>query len=529
MTSDVTRAATSARDLPTPTGVDRRSRRQAGSCRSSSTGRPSIWRTVRERGERPGSSSRPGPKPVSCSRSLAGDEPAELTALGRLERSERAPQQRHGLVERLRRAATTTIGRRPPAGRRRGRARCRCRPGTPRRTRRRRPAACPATAHGRAAARPDGVQSPLSCRMPGRPPVHAAVAGAVARAVRALPGTPAGGPRWSTSASACCTRAQPFDHQGRGVVVERRARRHDARQHPHDEPVEHRSDSERRWLARRRSAGRGRAGRAPPSAGRRRGRWRRGWRARARSGRPRRAARRAAPGRAHRRSRPGAGGARPLDEPVGRRLLDGGAVAGVLDHPDRPLGPPLELPRLAERAAAAAPLLEGAPRHADRRPAGAAGATGAARSGCAGRARPSGRRRLGLEPRRTLPLGEIAGERHLRCIVGHRPDRVADHELAPHQRATAHHRVGRVEHLVETGPGRPRIAASVSAMRVAAIRWSGDADMSAAPQHAAASTKKRATPSAPGAGTRGRTSRGCAHRRRTRWRWRAARGSTAPS
>ena len=47
--------------------------------------------------------SRPGPKPVRCSRSLAGHQPAELSSFGRLERAERAAQQRDGLVERLRR------------------------------------------------------------------------------------------------------------------------------------------------------------------------------------------------------------------------------------------------------------------------------------------------------------------------------------------------------------------------------------------------------------------------------------------
>jgi hypothetical protein len=60
------------------------------------------------------------------------------------------------------------------------------------------------------------------------------------------------------------------------------------------------------------------------------------------------------------------GSMRPLDQPVRRRPLDGGAVAGVLDDPHRPLGPPREPPGLPEGAGAAAPLLDRAPRHAER-------------------------------------------------------------------------------------------------------------------------------------------------------------------
>jgi hypothetical protein len=42
-----------------------------------------------------------------------------------------------------------------------------------------------------------------------------------------------------------------------------------------------------------------------------------------------------------------------LDEAGGGGPLDGGAVPGELDEPHRPLGPPLQPPRLAERAARA--------------------------------------------------------------------------------------------------------------------------------------------------------------------------------
>ena len=57
---------------------------------------------------------------------------------------------------------------------------------------------------------------------------------------------------------------------------------------------------------------------------------------------------------------------RPLDEPVGRRLLDGGAVPGELDETHRQLRLPHDPPGLAERPARAASLLQRAPSDAER-------------------------------------------------------------------------------------------------------------------------------------------------------------------
>ena len=81
----------------------------------------------------------------------------------------------------------------------------------------------------------------------------------------------------------------------------------------------------------------------------------------------RRAGRRAGPGRrrpAASTSRAGRGDV--LDEARRRRRLDRRAVAGQLDDAHRQLGLPRQAPRLAERAARAAALLERAPRDAER-------------------------------------------------------------------------------------------------------------------------------------------------------------------
>ncbi len=48
-------------------------------------------------------------------------------------------------------------------------------------------------------------------------------------------------------------------------------------------------------------------------------------------------------------------------------------------------------------------------------------------------------------------LGEIACERHLWGVVGDASERVADDEFGAHQFEPAHHGVGGVEHLAETG------------------------------------------------------------------------------
>ena len=344
--------------------------------------------------------SMPGPKPIGASRRLAGEEPPELAPLGRLEGAERAAQQRDHVGERVAASATTATGRRGRAGRRRGPAPCRCRRGSPRRTRRRSPAACPATAPGRGGARrARASQSPASCsRRVARPwtqPVRRPSASSLEHlgvGPRAAPdGRPAPAPAWTPLMRSTIT--------ARRVVVERRARRRRRRPAParrvRRTPC---AATTRRWRARRRSAGRGRADRAPPSAGRRRDRWRRAPRAGRRSARRRRR-----DGASSARSRAAAeleqavGVRRPLDEPVGRRLLDGGAVPGELDEPHRQLGLPRHPPRLAERPARAAALLERAPPHAERdelvqevRPA-------PDRSACAGRARPPPARH-GLEP-----------------------------------------------------------------------------------------------------------------------------------
>ena len=56
----------------------------------------------------------------------------------------------------------------------------------------------------------------------------------------------------------------------------------------------------------------------------------------------------------------------------------------------------------------------------------------------------------GLQPDRALLGGEVAGQRHLRSVVGDLADRVAHHQFAFDQRqtgGTGHHRVGGVQHL----------------------------------------------------------------------------------
>ncbi len=51
---------------------------------------------------------------------------------------------------------------------------------------------------------------------------------------------------------------------------------------------------------------------------------------------------------------------------------------------------------------------------------------------------------------RLLRLGDVTSKRDLRRRLGHRPEFVAHHQLAPNEVEAAHHRIGGVEHLGET-------------------------------------------------------------------------------
>ena len=383
---------------------------------------------------------------------FAGEQQAELAALGRFERAERAAQQRDHVGRTHRVPTTTATGRRGRAGRRRGAAPCRCRRGTPRRTRRRPPAACRTRAPGRAGARPRAAsQSPASCsRRVARPWTSP-----WARPSASCPSTSGrlGVPRrMIDQRQRGLHAAQALDHHPRRVVVERcarrrrrrRARARPSRRTPCATPT-------RRWRARRRSAGPGRADRAPPSAGRRRDRWRPAPRAGRRSARPQ-----SADAASNARSRAAASSSSPsASSPARRAGWSPPARPSCRARRARRGAPTARAPTRPATSRGTSRSCRGPPRaHPIRRRgrrAGAGGATWRSRSACAGRARPRARRPRGLSRTAPLPGEQVAGERHLRRAVGDLADRLADDQPPPHERQPAHHGVGGVEHLVETG------------------------------------------------------------------------------
>ena len=232
--------------------------------------------------------------------------------------------------------------------------------------------------------------------------------------------------------------AQALDHHPRRGVVERCARDDDAGQHPHDQAVEHR--------AQRRHVGGAHVAVA----------LRLGERTERRHqladvgivGGPRREL---DDDRLDRQRQMGeqrqieggreleepVGVRRPLDEPVRGRLLDGGAVPGELDEADRQLGLPRDPPRLAERPARAAALLERTPSDAER-------------DELVQEVRPGEPVRRAqveldhgdigtwLQPHPALPDEQVAGERHLRRTRRDLADRLADDQAPPHERQAAH-------------------------------------------------------------------------------------------
>ena len=96
------------------------------------------------------------------------------------------------------------------------------------------------------------------------------------------------------------------------------------------------------------------------------------------------------------------------------------------------------------------------------------------------------------QPHTSLLRREVAGQRHLRRVVGYFADRIADDQLAIDERqsgAACHHRVGRVEHLVQA-PVAAATAASPTRSRCASRR-SGDRDSPTNRVHAAAEPRRR--------------------------------------
>ena len=249
---------------------------------------------------------------------------------------------------------------------------------------------------------------------------------------------------------------EPLDHRRRGVVVERAAGHH-RRRRARARPAR-RTRRAARWhrcRARRRSAARAPAGRACRSPGRRRDRARPGPRRGRRPAARRRAGRRAgrvsstatrsasastAAARSSRRCVAAACTVVPWADSSMRRIVSSGSHCSR--HVSRNV-----------------PLL---PRPSSTEPQ----CTPSARSRCSSteRARPFGARTSSstvcavgrrLQPDPPLLRGEVASQRHLRRVVGHLADRVADDQLALDQRHAAgagHHRVGGVEHLGEPGP-----------------------------------------------------------------------------
>ena len=298
---------------------------------------------------------------------LAGQQPAELAAFGRLERAERASQQRHRLLERLRGERCqpvvdhgSQIGVVHQHGAAAGEE----------------PLHEGGTAGGRRARREGATQPALDpagvpvCAVvqdAGRPAVHPAVARAFAEPFEQLGERPPAS-SMIDQRQGVLHAAETLDHHGRGVVVERGTRRPQPCQHPHDETVEHRH--ERRGIG-------GADVSVALGLGERAQRRHQLAHIRIVGGAGGELANDRIDGVGQRRQqrqveRTGdldqrAGVVDAVDQPVRGRLLDRGAVTGVFDDPDRPLGAPRQVPGFAERAAAAASVLQRTPRNADRR------------------------------------------------------------------------------------------------------------------------------------------------------------------
>ena len=132
------------------------------------------------------------------------------------------------------------------------------------------------------------------------------------------------------------------------------------------------------------------------------------------------------------------------------------------------------------------------------RRAGAGGATWPARSACAGRARPPPTRHVasaapGVGGRagrgRAAPAAHPAGTSPIASPTTRRRRTSGRPPITASAESSTSSRPGR---------GRPRSTDSVSAIRDAAMRWSGEAAMPAPRSRWAASTKNRVTPSGPG-------------------------------
>ena len=248
--------------------------------------------------------------------------------------------------------------------------------------------------------------------------------------------------------------ADVLDHHRRRLVVERRARRHEPGEHAHDDPVEHlRRATTDRSPARRRSAGPGRAERAPPSDGRCPDRRRRGPTSTATIGGDgvgqRRQQRQVERGGDIEHARCAAGA---LDEPVGRRLARRWCPSrrprrSRTDHSGR---------HTSRQVSRNVPL---EPRPSSSEPHG----TPSAVSWCS---RCERRSPFGVRRSSSITCGSAAGLsraarwRRARSRArgtcgapsGTAPIADPDDEPALDQREPAHHGVGGVEHLGQPGP-----------------------------------------------------------------------------
>ena len=191
-------------------------------------GRPSIARTVASPAAAR-SSSTSSPIERDALDLAVAEQPAELAALGRLEGAER-PAQQGDDVANARAAASRSTRRRPPAARCRGAARCRCRRGTPRRTRRPSAAGVPGV---RARPRRRSTCSASSGRRraaAGSPALDEPVDRAGVGQLLEHGGSSRRRAGWSTTASAAWTALIRSTIAGRRVVVEAaRARSRPAR------------------------------------------------------------------------------------------------------------------------------------------------------------------------------------------------------------------------------------------------------------------------------------------------------------
>ena len=177
----------------------------------------------------------------------------------------------------------------------------------------------------------------------------------------------------------------------------------------------------------------------------------------------RRAGRRAGTPRAAGRARPGRRPRAPARAICAAAALrDGGAVQrSPRSARPRTPGSHCELPRLLERARRAAGLDLACPSRRRAARAGGGAPTARARLSCAGRGRASVAVADGLSRRLLLLAREVAGERHHRRRLGHRPSSSPTTSVAVDQAqrqvgAVAQHGLGRVGQLGEPDRGAAR-------------------------------------------------------------------------